>query len=122
MKKTLSMIVILSITLFAETKLDNQEIKIVQENKKEMGKMDEVDKEIRVIDASIEKHKESIYKTFKEMEKILSNPKCAELKNAVNEMESIVDFSENMSTEELEESKTILQRLKDKSNQKCEGV
>lgn len=123
MKKTLSMIVILSITLFAETKLDNQEVKIVQENKKEMEKMDEVDKEIRVIDASIEKHKESLFKKFKEMEKIFDNYECEKQKEAINIMK--VDIAElkfnskKSLTEHLEESKTILQRLESKSIQKC---
>lgn len=120
MKKTLSMIVILSITLFAENKLDNQEIKIIQENKKEMKVMDKRHEEIKVIDASIKKKKVSIFNKFKEMEKIFDNYKCEQQKNAIAQMKADIDFPGNMTKEEIKEVKIIYSRLKSKLTSKCE--
>lgn len=118
MKKTLSMIVVLSITLFAEENLTIQEQNILQENSRDMKKMDKVDTEIRVIDVSIEKHKISILKTFREMANIFDNYKCEELKGAVGKLE-LYYRTDKIPLEEREEGKEILARLTTKSNQKC---
>ena len=126
MKKILSMIAILTVAVFAETNstertFNQKEIHIIHQNKTNMGYMDKVDKEIRVINVSIEKHKQSIYSKFKEMEKVFDNYECEQQKTALKLLKFDIKSSENISTEELEESKVILQRLETKLAQKCGG-
>lgn len=120
MKKTLCIVALLSVAAFANEP-NSSEIKVIQNNVQEMKKMDKVDKEIRVIDASIEKKKISIYKKFKEMDKIFDNYECEQQKVAISTMKTDIDFPENMSAEELIGAKEILKRLKSKLNKKCGG-
>jgi hypothetical protein len=118
MKKTLCIVALLSVAVFANEP-NSTETKIIQENVQEMKKMDKVDKEIRVINASIEKKKISIYEKFKEMDKIFDNYQCETAKVAITTMKVDIANPENMSTEELTEAKEILKRLKSKLNKKC---
>ena len=128
MKKTLSMIAILTVAVFAETdftEINFEEIKPTkQETDKIQGNVDDMhirDKEIRVINLSIDKHKESIYTKLKEMEKIFDNYECERQKSAISLMKLKLHKSNDIPNDELEESKIILQRLQSKLTQKCEG-
>jgi len=122
MKKVLCVVTLLSIGLVAQgvesTSLSSSEKVIVKKSVKEMKKMDKIDKEIRILDASIEKKKLSIYKTFKEIEEIVNGYECAKFKDAVNVYKlDLLDANK----EELTEKKVILKKLKSKLKSKCQG-
>ena len=125
MKKILCTVTLLSMSLFAQevesTNLSNSEKEIVKQSVTEMKKMDKVDKKIRILDASIEKKKLSIYKTFKEIAEIVNGYECKTFKVAVSEFKLDLDFPENLSKEELIEKRIILKKLKTKLKSKCQG-
>ena len=93
----------------------------VQENMTEMKVMDKRHKEIKVINASIEKKKVSIFNKFKEMEKVFDNYKCEQQKMAIALMKTDIGLPENMTENEIKEAKIIYSRLKSKLTSKCEG-
>jgi len=74
-----------------------------------------------ILDASIEKKKLSIYKTFKEIAEIVNGYECKTFKVAVSEFKLDLDFPENLSKEELIEKRIILKKLKTKLKSKCQG-
>ena len=121
MKKIVCIFTLLSISVLANEVSNTEETKVIKNNIQKMKKMDKVDKEIRIIDASIEKKKISIYQKFKEMDKIFDNYECEMQKTAISKMKLDIKYPEDMSKEELTEAKEILKRLKSKLNKKCKG-
>ena len=117
MRKILS-IAILSLVIFANES-NNIEDKIIQGNIQKMNKMDKVDKEIRVLNSSIEKTKLSINKKFKEMEKIFDSYECEKQKVAIAILKAEIHLPEKiLNKKDLIELKEILKRLKMKA---CRG-
>lgn len=118
-KTILPVMTLLSVMSFATNELNSTELSLVKENVLNMKKMDKVDEEIRILDVSIEKHRVSIYKKFEEIEMIFDNYECEKQKVAINQMNLL--YKRKTSPEESLQVETILNRLKNKLNDKCGG-
>lgn len=125
MKKILCVMTLVSLSLVAQkvedTNLSSSEKIIVKNDVKKMKKMDKVHKEIQILDASIEKKKLSIYKTFEEIAEIVNGYECQKFEKAVKVFKLDITSSENFSEEELSEKRIIFKKLQTKLKSKCKG-
>jgi len=124
MKKKLSLILLLSIVLFAQKEdtntLSSSEKIMVKKSNNTMKNMDKTHEEIIRISKVIDKTKLSIDKTFEEIEKIVNGYECEKFKVALDMFAGDI-YMLGKEDKDVEAKKVILKKLESKRNSKCKG-